>query len=181
MNLFKYLVVALAIISLTACQRNSVKEEANLFEVSYEVVDSLLKADSEQLKGSTLDIEKPIIIASFVNVNNMGESSPFGRIISEQFATRFSQKGYYVVELKLRKNIFIKEKAGEFLLSREVKDITKNHDAQAIIVGTYAIGESYIYITARIVNPETNRILTSHDYRMTIGNDMAKLLRTRRH
>jgi len=175
MSLFKYIIVAFSAIVLTACQQDIIKEEANLFEESYKVVDALLS-----VKDDKLDFEKPIIIASFVNVNSMEESSPFGRIIAEQFASKFSQKGYYVVELKLRKNIFIKEEAGEFLLSRETKEITRNHDAQAIVVGTYATGKNNIYVTARIVNPETNRIITSHDYRMTIGDDMKKLLKTKR-
>jgi TolB-like protein len=178
MSLFKYIIISLSVLTLTACQQ-VVKEEVNIFKESHKVVDILLNSEGGEFNDK-LDPRKPIIIASFVNVNNMNESSPFGRIISEQFASRFSQKGYYVVELKLRKNIFIKEEAGEFLLSREIKEITKNHNAQAIVVGTYATGKNNVYITARSVNPETNRIISSHDYRMAIGDDVKQLLKAQR-
>ena len=172
MSLSKHIIIVFSIIGLTACQQNIVKKETNLFKESYKAADILLSGEDNRL-----DLEKPIIVASFVNVSNMNESSPFGRIVAEQFASRFSQKDYYVVELKLRKNIFIKEEAGEFLLSREGREITKNHNAQAIVVGTYATGKNNIYVTVRIVNPETNRIITSYDYRMDIGDDMKKMLK----
>jgi len=62
------------------------------------------------------------------------------------------------------------------MLSRRIKEITRNHNAQAIIVGTYAIGENNVYITTRMIDPPTNRIISSYDYRLPISEDISKLL-----
>ena len=184
MNLLKHTAITLTFLSLTGCYGTSymteviTTDEPNLYDQSHEVVDELISFAEKNSKfsGVSLNSDSPFIIASFVDVNQMDQSSAFGRIISEQFASRFSQKGYYVVELKLRKDIFIKEKEGEFMLSRKIKEITRNHNAQAIIVGTYAVGENNVYITTRMIDPPTNRVISSYDYRLPISEDISKLL-----
>jgi hypothetical protein len=69
--------------------------------------------------AQSLGPSNPLIVASFVNVNNLEEPSSFGRIIAEQVASRFTQRGQPIIELKLRQNsIFISEGKGEFMLRR---------------------------------------------------------------
>lgn len=110
----------------------------------------------------------PIIVASFVNVSDLTKSSGFGRIMSEQVGSRFSQKGYKVIEMKLRQNsIFVdQENKGEFLLSRNIKDISLAHKAAVVVVGTYAQGHDKVYVSARMVNPIDSVILSSCDYEL---------------
>ena len=171
----RHISLLMTIGSLTACV--GVKDE-NLITTSYEAADTLL-INTENNQSShrvNLKKDKPIVVASFVNVDNMLESSRLGRIVSEQFSSRLSQQGYYIVELKLRKNIFIKNETGELLLSREIKDISKNHGAQAVVIGTYAAGDKYTYVSTRIVNPDNNMIIASHDYRLPMGRGTRRLL-----
>jgi TolB-like protein len=123
-----------------------------------------------------LDKLKPLIAASFVNINDLSESSPLGRSISQQFATVFTNNGYRVVELLLRKDIYIKEDSGEFLLSREIKNISQSHHAQAVIVGTYAVGETRVYVTAKVINADSGIVLSAHDYSLPIDKDTKALL-----
>ena len=119
-----------------------------------------------------------MIVASFVNVDDMTDSSSLGRIVSEQIGSTLARTPYAfpITEVKLRQNIFLKEKAGEFLLSREVVSISKKHDAQALLVGTYAIAHQTVYISARIVNPATNRIVSSCDYNVPFDGNLRTLL-----
>jgi len=181
MKLLKLIFSIALITTLVGCQDSIIKtdtSEPNLLNTSHEAVDRLtsIAKQNSALTGVELSAKSPIIVASFVDINQMEQSSAFGRIIAEQFASRLIQKGYYVVELKLRKNIFIKEKAGEFLLSRKIKEITANHNAQGIVVGTYAVAANNIYLTAKIVDPKTNRILSSYDFRLPMGADSSELL-----
>ena len=106
-----------------------------------------------------------IIVASFVNVDNLEQSSTFGRIIAEQIGSRFAQKGYKVVEMKLRQHsVFMAERKGEFLLSRDLREVSRNHNAAAVVVGVY--GEAYdrVYVSSRIVRPSDNVVIASCDY-----------------
>ena len=176
MKLNRTSVLLVVSILLSGCY-GPVKDD-NLVTKSYEAADSLLIISGKNKSNHqvVLDDDKPIVVASFVNIDNMLESSRLGRIIAEQVASRMSQQGYYVVELKLRKNIFIKEQTGELLLSREVKEVSKTHGAQAVVIGTYAAGKEYVYISLRIVTPENNKIIASYDYRLPIGADTQELL-----
>ncbi len=123
-----------------------------------------------------LDKGKPLIVASFVNINALSESSSLGRSISQQFATIFTNNGYRVIELLLRKDIYIREDSGEFLLSRELKNISHHHQAQAVIVGTYAVGETRVYVTSKVINADTGIVLSAHDYSLPIDKDTKALL-----
>jgi TolB-like protein len=123
-----------------------------------------------------LDRSKPLIVASFVNINELSESSALGRSISQQFATVFTTNGYRVVEMLLRKDVYIKQDSGEFLLSRELKNISHDHHAQAVIVGTYAVGETRVYVTAKVINADTGIVISAHDYSIPIDKDTKALL-----
>lgn len=143
----------------------------NIIKENYAATDALIKNLKFPVsRGET------IVVASFVSVDDLTESSAFGRILAEQTATRLSALGYHVIELKLRRNIFIKEQGGEFLLSRDVRSLADSYNAQAVVVGTYAVADTVVYVTNRMVRPADNRILGAHDFTIKLRSDVKKLL-----
>lgn len=130
--------------------------------------------------GSELDPGRPIIAASFTDIDNLDRSSSFGRIASQQVASQFSTQGYTIIEMLLRNNVYIKKREGEFLLSRVLKDISSEHNAQAVIVGTYAVGATQIFVTSKIIRTEDSMVMASYDYTMDIDADLKELLSVRR-
>jgi TolB-like protein len=143
----------------------------NLVEVSHQVADSLIEK-----ARATLSTERALVAASFVDIDDLERSSSFGRIISQQIASRFAASRFHIVELLLRKNIYIKQKAGEFLLSRELRNIGVEHNVQAAIVGTYAVGKEEVYVTAKVVRSEDSIVIASHDYTLALGPNTRFLL-----
>ena len=123
-----------------------------------------------------LNTKEPLIATSFVNINDLTQSTALGRSIGQQFSTVFTQNHYPVIEVLLRKNIYIQQKNGEFLLSRELVNISQGHHAQAVVVGTYAVGKTRVYITAKVVDADTSIIISSHDYSIPIDKDTKVLL-----
>ncbi|OQX83654.1 hypothetical protein B6D60_10225 [candidate division KSB1 bacterium 4484_87] len=146
-------------------------KDADIMNTNYKAADSLIRKLNVKL-----DKDNPVLVASFVNLDDLNESSTFGRVVSEQIASRLNQKGYSTIELKLRTNIFIKEGSGEFLLSREMAEISTKHRAQAVVVGSYAVASSRVYLTARIINVRNGRVLASYDYNIPIGRNTFKML-----
>jgi TolB-like protein len=159
----------IAAIFLTSCSHRTAQIpksngwDGDIVVASYHITNNL-----ENNLKAPISPEDSIIVASFVDVSDLNKSSPFGRIMAEQIGSRLSQKGYKVIEMKLRQSsIFVdSENRGEFLLSRNLQDISRNHNASAVVVGTYAQGYERIYVTARIINPQTSVILTSYDYEL---------------
>jgi TolB-like protein len=150
--------------------------DGNLVTVGYTIADQLADNGAQSIGPSDM-----LIVASFVNINNLEESSSFGRITPEQIASRFAQRGQPIIELKLRQNsIFISEGKGEFMLSRDLREISKTHNASAVVVGTYADGRDRLYVSARMVRPTDNLIIAACDYGIPMAtNTMNVMLRNR--
>ena len=136
---------------------------SNLLESNYAAADSLGRG----LRFRGLPLDEPIMAASFVNIDDLTESSTLGRIVSEQIASRLAQHGFKIVEVKLREeSVFIKEGEGEFLLSREVLNLGATRGAHAVLVGTYAVSRDFIFISTRVVRTEDNSVVTGYDYEL---------------
>ncbi|MBF0451890.1 MAG: hypothetical protein HQK75_14390 [Candidatus Magnetomorum sp.] len=138
---------------------------SQIIKTSYAATDVL----ADILKKRDFDTNGSIIAASLVNINNLKESCSLGRIVSEQMLGRLTQHGFNVIEMKLRQDsIFIKQNEGEFLLSRELQHISETHQANAVLVGTYAVSKYVIFISVRIVQTSTNTVIASYDYQLPL-------------
>lgn len=158
--------------------------DRDLVRTSYKSVDMLLKgvktvpALRPNPKRNGVYINPPILVASFVNIDNVQKSSTFGRVIAEQMASRLSQKGYKVIEMKMRSDsIFIQEQTGELMLSRELRQISHKHNAYAVLVGTYGASKYVVYLTAKLIRTKDNVILNAYDYSLPVGPDTRKMLK----
>ena len=146
--------------------------DADIIASSHQAAEALIQESLENLSPS-----KPLLAASFANIDNLDQTSSFGRIISQQFATAFSNRDFQLVEMLLRKDVYIKQQGGEFLLSREVKALGEVHDAQAVIVGTYAVGRNSVFITAKVIDVQRSTVIAAHDYQLPLGPDTKYLLK----
>lgn len=144
----------------------------NLIEVNERAVDTLLF-------NAPLDANQPVLVASLVNVDRLSESSRLGRMFAEQMAARMVQLGLRVTEVKLRNNLLLHRDQGELLLSREVREVSRLHNAQAVVVGTYAVSASVVYITLKLVNPVGNTVIAAHSYAVAIDPNVNMLLAVR--
>lgn len=141
--------------------------DGNIIPFSYQIADGL----ETNLNQPISKQEESIIVASFANIDNLNESSTFGRMIAEQIASRLTQRGYKIQEVKLRQgSIFMQEGKGEFLLSRDLQHISKNYNASAVVVGTFAESRGWFYVSARIVRPSDGIVISSSDVGIEMGS-----------
>jgi len=120
---------------LAGCEKPKIvrTDTVDLVEAHYDATDCLLKTAGRELKPTDR-----ILTASFVELDDTTRSSTFGRLAGEVCASRLNQRGYSVVNVKLRrKSIAIVPRSGEFLLSRDVKELGEDYNAQVVLVGTY--------------------------------------------
>ena len=120
----------------------------------------------------------PILATPFVNLQNAKISS-LGGLLGEQVASRFSQHGYQVIDLKARQNnLLVQTTDGELALSPDLKSISESHDAQAVIAGTYAVSNDLGFVSIKIVRIADNSILTSYDFTIRMDDTLKKLAQT---
>lgn len=121
----------------------------------------------------------PFVVSTLVNIDQLEQSSTLGRLISEQVASRMTQMGFSVLELKIRSGVYMKRNEGELLLTREIKEVASTHNAQAVVVGTYAESATLVHVNLKIVNPATSVILAAYDYALPLDKQIASLIRRR--
>ncbi|MDD2934141.1 MAG: FlgO family outer membrane protein [Methylotenera sp.] len=159
-----------SLFALTACaagQNTSTRSEASyrvsssnpFISTNYKAADALI----DQL-GDKLNPGQPMIVATIVNIDDLNSSSTFGRTISEQISARFSQSTFSMIEMKFRGYVYMKQDQGELLLTREIRDVAKNHNAQGVIVGTYSLSGDSVFVNLKVIQPNTNVVLAGHDY-----------------
>lgn len=168
--LLRGLLAGAALPVLSACASVEDGQGVNLITLNYRAADALLQ-------GVTLGQNQPVLVATLVDQEDLGESTRLGRLISEHLSSRFSNKGVRVVELKLREHLFIKQSTGALLLSREVRDLSQSHDAQAVVVGTYTSSGQTVYVSLKLVRPEGNTVVSAHDYVLPLNANIKGLLR----
>ncbi len=124
--------------------------------------------------------DAPLLVATFADIDNLQQSSTLGRMLSEQFTSSLANKQVPVIEVKMRENLFVKEQTGELILSRKLHSLVQSHDAQAVLLGTYALGGNNVYLTVRLVRTEDNIILAAHDFSLPLNRDIKAMLPRRR-
>jgi len=143
------------------------------------LVESSQRAADGLLQQFVLNPQQAVLVASLVNVDRLNESSRFGRLVGEQIAGRLVQKGVRVTELKLRDSVVMHREQGELLLSRELREVSQAHQAQAVLVGTYAVSARQVYVSLKLVLPEGNAVVAAHNYAVPLDEDVRSLLAAR--
>lgn len=138
----------------------------------------LAHAAASQMVANNPDLTRysPMIAATFVSIDNLSQSSTFGRISSELMASALAREGMQVREVKMRDSMFIEESVGELILSRQVQRLSSQHNARSILMGTYAQGQDYLYVSARVVRAGDAMVLGSADFRLPLNNNTRSLL-----
>ena len=144
--------------------------DENLISLSYKITEDLEENAVPRLMPRHPD--QPLLMTTFVDNNDLNQTSHFGRILQEHIASRFVQLGYTVREIKMRNNLLIRPKSGEIMLSRDLKLLNPSLTAQAVLVGTYSYSKRTMYISARLINPENSTIISSMDYQLVMDENV---------
>ena len=146
---------------------------SNLVEDSHRATDALLQ-------NVALDPQRPVLVTTLVNVDQRSEPSQLGLIVAEQIAGRLVQRGVRVTALKWQEPLAVQQRhPGELLVPREWHEVGEAHDAQAVVVGTYAVSARQLYISLKLVSPAGNAVVAAHDYVVPVDDDVRTLLRGR--
>jgi len=166
------LILALSLMSFLLFACATPVYDDNWIDESKSAADVLYKGLSEAQRK-----DRPkILVVSFVNIDDLNKTTTFGRMQAEIISTKLSQYGLEVVEVKLMTSLYIKEKSGEFFLSRDLKKLSNKHEADLILAGSYAIALDKVYVTAKLISPENNSVWSAVAYTLNQGPNMRKLL-----
>lgn len=115
--------------------------------------------------------DRPIVVATLVNINDLNRSSTLGRLASQLVADKYSQHGYLIKDLTYTRGLEIKPGTGALVLSDDVRNVAARNNAQAVIAGTYAVGGREIYLSLRLLRADDGAILSSADLVVPLDHD----------
>ena len=118
-----------------------------------------------------------ILVASFVNLHDFEQTSAFGRVASQQVASRLGQYGFRVIEARLASTLSMTPRTGEFMLTRETaRLLADTYDANAVLVGNYSAEGSNVFISVRVVRLSDSAIMGAYEYYLPRDGDVGRLL-----
>lgn len=118
-----------------------------------------------------LDRKSPqdaFIVTSFSNLHNLSETSPLGRLISENLIHELQVRKWRIFEVRLTKDVIINE-TGEFSLSRDIAKIKELYKVAGIVVGTYSITGGNVFVNARVIDINSGIVVSSGQARMPVN------------
>ncbi|MBF0143331.1 MAG: hypothetical protein HQL57_08020 [Magnetococcales bacterium] len=148
--------------------------EVDLIRMSHALADALVA--ELQKNHPSFHKRKPILVTTFVNRNNLDDSSALGLLISDHLSSRITQQGYAILEAKLRRNLAIRPEDGEFMLSRDIEKLSQENKAYAVVVGTYTEGRRALDMTAKIIEIRNRQVLASVDAKLPLETSTRDLL-----
>lgn len=135
---------------------------------------------AEQLVADMKDCSLQGTVAlpvSFVNLNDFTETSAFGRLMGEQLFYELNQREYPVREYRIQNSVRVKERAGEFALSREFGKVASG--SAVIVVGTYSSTPDAVFVNARLVRPKDGRVIRTANLVLENNATIKRMLRMR--
>ena len=149
------------------------RKDADLIGTNYRAIDCLL----EHMPCKTApDPNRRMLVATVVNLDDVKDSSTFGRLTGELLAARLAQHGYSVVHMTIRKGSVVIKDEGEFLLSRDIKELATDYNAASVLVSTYTLSPDKVFVSLKLVNAEANTVVAAVDYTIPKGPRTVALL-----
>ncbi|HFQ80574.1 MAG TPA: hypothetical protein ENK33_04275 [Desulfobacterales bacterium] len=152
--------VLLISLLLTACGQARAPQTLSAASPDFFGIGDNLARQLINNRSRSLNTNETLIFTTIVNLNNLDQTSKFGRALSESLATRLFKYGFHVIELRKAGAIMVKDKTGELILSRESRKLGKEQKADAIVAGTYSLTPKSIIINIKLLAAGTQEVLS---------------------
>lgn len=125
------------------------------------LADYVAKMSQQMIKSAKyVNPRTPIGVASFVSLENLRKTSPFGMQLAESFVFEMQQNGLSVIDYKATGFIRITP-TGDFVYSRNTRELPKRQPIEYLLVGTYSRTLSGYMVNARLVGARSKVVVAS--------------------
>lgn len=115
---------------------------------------------TQMMRNKKMNTAKPVLITSFVRLDNFKKTTEFGRIVSESLINEMSFRGFNIIEYRGQMAVSINER-GEYFITRNPYKLKDKVPNTYIVVGTYSRQFGKIMLNARVIDNITGKIITS--------------------
>lgn len=117
-----------------------------------------------------------LLIVSFADLSELNQSSRLGRLMGQDCSTEFVSDGYKVTEPLFADSLYIDPSQGELMLSRNLEVLAQDHEATAVVVGTYTVGTTTVYANARLIRSKDALVLSAVSFEIPLTREISQLI-----
>lgn len=127
---------------------------------------------AQMLQNKKMSTRKPVLVTSFVRLNQLKKTTEFGRVISESLINELSNRGFNIIEYRGQMAVSINDE-GEYFITRKPHKLKDKVPSTYVVVGTYSRQMGRIILNARVIDNITGKIITSarSTYKHNYKND----------
>lgn len=125
-------------------------------------------ADQVERNADRKSLSNTFIVTSFVNLNHLSETTPFGRLVAENLIHELQVRKWQVFEVRLTKDIVINE-TGEFSLSRDIKKLRDQYKIGGIVTGTYSVSGGHVIVNSRVIDINSGIVVSSGQIHLPVN------------
>lgn len=115
---------------------------------------------AQMLENKKFDSNKPVLITSFVRLDELKKTTEFGRIVSESLINELSNKGFEIIEFRGQMAVSVNDE-GEYFISRKPHELKSKIPDTYVVVGTYSRQPGKVMLNARVIDNITGKIITT--------------------
>jgi TolB-like protein len=132
---------------------------------------SNLKKSKVQLRGA------PLVVTTFVDLNDFSKTSIFGRVMAERMIDALSTRGFKVLEVRRGQDLFMRKGVGELILTQDVAELPSGSvRARIVLAGTYMATEDSVIINARIIDTRIPQVVSTASIELPMNADIEDML-----
>ncbi|MBT7478604.1 MAG: hypothetical protein HN661_03685 [Gammaproteobacteria bacterium] len=118
-------------------------------------------AEQISLNRDTYNVSNnPVAITSFVNLENLKHTNKLGELLADNMIHEMQIRGFKVTDFKSMPAIQISE-LGDFIRSREVKELRSHHNINLVLSGTYTNHQSGVIVNARMIDIGSGMVVST--------------------
>ncbi len=115
---------------------------------------------TQMMRNKKMNTSKPVLITSFVKLDQFKQTSEFGRVVSESLINELSNRGFNIIEYRGQMAVSVNEE-GEYFISRKPHELKEKIPNTYVVVGTYSRQMKKVMLNARVIDNVTGKIISS--------------------
>lgn len=115
---------------------------------------------TQMMRNNKMITKKPLLITSFVRLDNFKKTTEFGRVVSESLINEMSNRGFNIIEYRGQLAVSV-NKQGEYFITRNPYKLKDEIPNTYVVVGTYSRQYGKIMLNARVIDNVTGRIIST--------------------
>ena len=115
------------------------------------------------------------VVTSFANLDNLQETSAFGRLVGENLSHELHVRGWQINDIRLSRDLIVNAE-GELGMSRDIKRLRAAVPAANVVTGSYTTSVDGILLSVRVVDFATGQLISSAETRFKGDAFLASLI-----